>query len=120
MFSSTMLNKYKHPCVLTRFEEASDGRGGQNTEWTEVAEFEGLFDYKSSTQVLIAEKQGFTSVYTIYVPKTLAVQHHDVIRRVSDGLTLRVTHDGTDDMTPDTSAINWKQIKAEKWVMPTC
>ena len=118
MFSSAMLESFKSQCQLLRVSQDTDDEGGQNSQYEEVQTFEGLFGFKSSTQALAAEKQGVTSLYVIYVPRDIDVEFHDVIRRLSDGMTFRVTHPGKDVKTPVTSFIDWKKINAEEWVMP--
>jgi hypothetical protein len=116
---SPMMGSIVEKCVLLTKSARRDGQGGTHTAWTDGAEFDAWFDLDSSTSAQIAEQQGVKSLYTIYVSRDAPVAALDAFRRVSDGATFRVTSDGADKRTPPTSALDMRQYKAERWVLPT-
>lgn len=77
------LNKLRQP----------DGEGGYITTFSEGAEFKANARLDTSMQAKIAEKQGVTSLYTITTRKSVALEYHDIIKRVQDGKIFRVTSD---------------------------
>ena len=93
----------------------SDGEGGFITTWKNGAEFEAAIVSDTSTLAKIAEKQGVTSTYTVTTDKNVVLSFPDVIRRLSDGQTFRITSDGNDKKAPDISTIAISQATAEKW-----
>lgn len=119
MISSPLMNDQKETCVLYTRIVTPDGQGGYRPTYTDSVQFDVWFELDSSTTGQIAEKQGVTSLYTIYVRKKMPIIPFDVFRRLSDGAIFRVTSDGTDKKTPAISAINGRQFKAEKWVLPS-
>lgn len=119
IFSSDMLDSFRHQCVLMERRRVPDGLGGWTTTWADALEFEGIFGVDTSTEALVAEKQGLTSVYRVYVLKNVDMHYHDVFRRLDDGEVFRVTHDGRDTKTPNDSQINWKKLIAERWELPS-
>lgn len=92
-----------------------DGEGGIMTVWTDGAEFQANARLDSSTQAKIAEKMGVTSLYTITTKKNINLLFGEVIKRISDGETFRITSNGTDNKTPDSATLDMRQVSAEKW-----
>lgn len=105
-------------CVMINKQTVSDGYGGVTTLWTDGAEFMSAIRLDSSMQARIAEKQGVTSLYTIITKKNITLEYHDVIRRLSDGKIFRVTSDGDDKHTPETAALDMREVSAEEWELP--
>lgn len=106
------------PCVLLDKTTTSDGYGGYITTWVDGAQFESACIFDTSLQARVADKQGVTSLYTVHTLKSMNLQYHDVFRRVSDGKIFRVTSDGDDVHSPETSTINMSKVTAEEWVLP--
>ena len=102
-------------CVMLDKKTQPDGLGGFSTSWVEGAKFQAAFSKDSSTQAKIAEKQGVTELYTITVQKGLPIEYHDVFKRISDGLTFRVTSNIKDSETPSTASFQIGQVSAERW-----
>ncbi|MDE7398964.1 MAG: head-tail adaptor protein [Oscillospiraceae bacterium] len=105
-------------CVMIDKRTAPDGYGGFDTVWADGAEFMAAIRLDSSMQARIAEQQGVTSLYTIITKKSINLQYHDVLRRVSDGKIFRVTSDGDDNHTPDVATLNMRAVSAEEWEIP--
>lgn len=105
-------------CVMVDKKTVSDGYGGFKTEWTDGATFQAAVSFDSSMQARKAQKEGVTSLYTVTTGKALTLQFHDVFRRERDGKIFRVTSDGDDKFTPNSSTLNMRQVTAEEWVLP--
>ncbi len=105
------------PCVILDKTTKPDGMGGIINTWTEGAEILAVFVFENSVEARIAAKQGVTSLYTVTVPKSVRLDYHDVLRRLSDGKTFRITSNGDDKKTPDTATIQVRQYTAEEWVV---
>lgn len=96
----------------------SDGSGGAITEWRNGIEFSAAVAFNNSMQAKVAERQGVTSVYTIYTEKSVEFEYHDVIKRLEDGKIFRITSNGKDNKTPKSAALNMNAVSAEEWELP--
>lgn len=119
MFDSPMLDSFRYECVLLEHVRVSDGMGGSEMTWKDGMSFDMVFERDSSTEALIAEQQGFTRTYRGYVQKTMQLKYHDVLRREADGKIFRVTDDGDDNYTPDTSTMDSRCVVMERWELPS-
>lgn len=102
-------------CVILDKTTAPDGYGGVITTWTDGAKIQAAIVLDDSIEALRAQKEGVTGVYTITTEKSVQLMYHDVLRRSSDGLVLRVTTNGTDKKTPPSAGLNMRQVRAEEW-----
>lgn len=105
------------PCVFINVSKQPDGYGGYTTEYSEGAPLNAAVVFNNSMQAKIAAKQGVTSLYTITTRKDVPLEYHDIIKRLSDGLVLRVTSDGTDNKTPASAGLNMRQVSAEEYIL---
>jgi hypothetical protein len=97
---------------------APDGKGGQVRVWTEGMVFTANASKVTTDPMQVAEAQGAKAVYRITTPKTLVLDFHDVIKRKKDGKVFRITSDGDDMATPDSSTLDMRIVNAEEWVIP--
>ena len=104
-------------CVLMDKVRTPDGLGGWTTAWADRGEFKAAIDKDNTIQARIAEAQGIREVYTVTASRSVPLEFHDVIRRVSDGQIFRVTSNMKDNMSPTFSGINFGQVTAEAWVL---
>lgn len=118
MFDSPMLDSYRYKCTLLEHVRVPDGMGGSTMAWSDGMTFDMVFERNGSTEALIAEQQGFTRTYRGYVKKTMGMKYHDVLRREADGKIFRVTDDGDDSHTPDTSPLDARMVVMERWELP--
>ena len=95
-----------------------DGYGGIRSVYTEGAQFQAAATFDTSIEARVAGVQGVTSLYTVTTSKTINLQYHDVIKRMSDNKILRVTSDGDDKKTPPAATLNMRQVTAEEWSLP--
>ena len=114
----SLLSERMEECVMLERTSVSDGYGGFITSWSEGASLQAAIVYDSSMAAKVASVQGVTDLYTITTSKNINLQYHDVIRRVSDGKTFRVTSKGDDNHTPASASLDMRQVSAEEWEVP--
>ena len=115
---SSLMDQYAKECVLINRVRTDDPLGGYKSEWVDGIHFVAAWEYESAPEITIAEQQGVSRTYNIYVDKTLDLDFHEAFRRLDNGLTYRVTNPGTDRHTPDTSRLNKRLIQVERWDLP--
>lgn len=115
----SLLEETMTKCVAMNKQIAvPDGYGGTTTIWVEGAEFMAAISFDDSMQAKIAAQQGVMSLYKIITKKNITLDFHDVIKRVSDGKIFRVTSNGDDKHTPNSAALDMREVNAEKWEIP--
>lgn len=114
----SLIDTMTQPCVMMDNVTASDGMGGTVHTWKEGAEFQAAIVKDNTLNARIAEKDGVTEVYTITVAKNVALDFHDVFKRVSDGMIFRVTSNIVDSKTPKVASFSFGQVTAERWKLP--
>lgn len=92
-----------------------DGAGGFLVNWTDGAKFDAAITLSTTMEARRAEHDGMTSVYTVTTSKNVHLDYYDVIRRLSDGRTFRITSDSSDKHSPSTSTLDIAQANAERW-----
>ena len=114
----SLLDEYSAECVLLVKTRVDDPVGGYRITWVDGTEFSAAWEYISAPEMTVAEQQGVSRVYRIYVDKTLDLDFHEVFRRKDNGQTYRVTNPGTDRQTPSFSRLNRRLVEVEKWDLP--
>lgn len=113
-----LLDEFSADCVIINRNIVDDGYGGHITTWAEGAEFKAIIAFASSIQARQAEKQGVTSLYTIYyIDKDILLQYNVVFKRKSDNKIFRVTSNGNDEFTPKSSPLNMRRVTAEEYTL---
>lgn len=116
----SLIEQWQEKCTIIESKKVPDGEGGWTTGWTDGASFMAAVVLDTSTQAVIAERQGMAKIYRVTTPKNAILSFHDVFRRESDGQIFRATSDGKDVQTPKTSDIrpsSW--VMAEEWRLTT-
>lgn len=111
----SLLDNAMEDVILLEKVRVPDGEGGFITNWSEGAVFKAAVTFDTSMESRIADKQGVTSRYTVTTRKSAMLEFHDVFRRISDGKIFRVTSDGDDKYSPNSSSLNMRQVTAEEW-----
>lgn len=111
----SLLTDFQEKCVLMEKRRVPDGRGGYIIEWEDGAEFEAAITYDTTVQGKIAQAQGVKDLITVTTSRALALDFHDVFRRVSDGQTFRVTSKGENNKTPPSAGLDMRQVSAEEY-----
>lgn len=115
----SLIEDWQEKCTILDSKKVPDGEGGWTTGWTDGASFMAAIVLDTSTQAVIAERQGIAKIYRVTTPKNAMLRFHDVFRRDSDGQVFRVTSDGKDVQTPEQSEITpFSQATAEPWNLP--
>ena len=111
---SLLKNMMERFCFVEHTKEP-DGEGGFVKTWHDGAGFDAAMVLDTTMQARVAEKQGVTSVFTITTSRNTLLEYNDVIRRLSDRQTFRVTSNGKDKISPNSGTIDISQATAEKW-----
>lgn len=114
----SLLDEIKTACVLLDKVRKPDGEGGWITTWTEGAKFQAAVTLDTTIEARVAEKQGFTGVYTVTTNKGAKLEYHDVFKRLMDGKIFRVTSDGDDKQSPARATFSMSQVTAEEYEIP--
>ena len=114
-----LYEKFYVACTKKTKTTVSDGQGGETTTWVDSTTFNAAIVKNSSLQAVIAEKDGLTELYTITFPVATTISFHDVFKRNSDSQIFRVTSDYKDTQPPTMANFDFRQVTAEKWVLPT-
>ena len=107
------------PCVFMEKKQTPDGAGGYITEWAESEPFRAAIIRDTSTEARIAEAAGTVEMYTVTVSRSVRLEYHAVIKRLSDGKTFRITSDNAEKKTPLCTALDIAQSNAEAWRLTT-
>lgn len=118
-FKSELLDAIGHECVLMEKTRVPDGEGGWVTAWKEGARFTNYQHLDSTTEALIAEQQGVTSLYELLVRKDFPIEYNDAFKDLKTDKTYRVATDPEDDVSPNISPLDLKRFRAERWTLPT-
>ena len=111
----SLLDSMKEKCTFLNYSRVDDPYGGYKREWTEGATFDAAIIKDSSTEAIIAEKQGVKEIFTVVTGKSFKLSYHEVFRRNSDGQIFRVTSNGKDSEAPEASTVKIAKVTAEKW-----
>ena len=114
----SLMDEYNVPCVLLVKTRTDDPVGGYKTDWVDGVTFDAAWEFEGAPEITVAEQQGVSRTYRIYVNKTLDLDFHEVFRRTDNGQIYRVTNPGTDRKTPSFSTLNKRLIEVEKWQLP--
>lgn len=110
-----LIDAFMQDYVVMDKTSVPDGIGGFVHEWVEGAAFKGAIVKDNTLEARVAEKDGVTEVYTLTFPKSLPLEYHDVIKRVEDGYTFRITSNAVDSKTPKVATFQFAQVSAERW-----
>ena len=111
-----LIDDYKSECTLLYQIVVNDGEGGYAKTWIEGATFTAAFAFDNSLEARVADAQGVHSLYTVTIDKEFMLNYHNVFRREKDGKIFRVTSDGDDKFTPQSSSLDMRQVSAEEFV----
>lgn len=115
---ATLLDSMAEECVLVEKRTVQTPTGGYTQVWQDGVTFYAVVRKDNTLQGRVAEKQGVTELYTIVVQKGFPLNYHDVLRRVKDGNTYRVTSNIADNEAPVKSSVQIGSVTAERWDIP--
>ena len=106
-------------CVFMVQKKTPDGSGGYRPEWVDGEPLKAAIMLDTSTEAQIAEAAGTVERYTVTVSRSVRLEYHAVIKRLSDGKTFRITSDNADKKTPLCTSLDMAQATAEAWRLTT-
>ena len=112
---SNLLYQIMTPCKIMNHVRTDDPLGGYTEAWTEGATFDASITKNGSVEAIIAEQQGVREIFSVVTKKTFMLNYHDVIKRVSDGATFRITSNAKDLEAHPASTIQIAMVTAERW-----
>lgn len=101
-------------CHKIKSVTVPDGQGGTTTGYATGDPFTALISKDTSATVKVAEQQGFTASYTVYVDKNLEMSENDLWYRDDDMQIFRTVSNPGDTKAPDESTFDFKVFDAEK------
>lgn len=111
----SLLDGMMEKCCLMILSRADDLYGSDTHGWTEGASFDATIIKDSTTEAVIAEKQGIKEIFTVVIRKGFHLGYHDVFKRISDGTVFRVTSDAKDSEAPEASSVKIAKVTAERY-----
>ncbi len=113
-----LLDSMMEECCILNHIRTDDDYGGYSDEWSEGATFDATIIKNTTTDAIIAEKQGIKEIFTIVTNKSFRLDFHDVFKRLSDDQIFRVTSNAKDSEAPEASTVKIVKVIAEKWELP--
>ena len=114
----SLIEQMMEKCRILNHIREDDDYGSYTDTWSDGASFDATIIKDSTTQAIVAEKQGITEIFTVVTLKTFPLSYHDVFKRVSYNQVFRVTSNAKDSDAPDASTVKIAKVTAEKWVLP--
>lgn len=113
----SLLTEEMEDYIVMSAEDVSDGYGGFTTEWSETNTIKGIIIFRKNVQYNMAQALESTAMYRFYTRKNVMLKYHDVLKRVRDGKTFRITSDGDDKRTPHSAYLDLRCVTCEEWEM---
>lgn len=115
----SLLDEYKEDFVFINKTHILDDEGNPAVTWTESdVSFKAALRFDNSIQAKRAQAEGVQDLYTIVTDKSISLEYNDVVKRLKDGTTFRVTTSGKDNKTPASAGLNMRAVSAKVWVIP--
>lgn len=109
----SLLDEAMEPCQFIDKTTGRDSYGGVNRVWKPGAEFDAAIVLDNSTEARIAASEGVKNLYTVTVRRNIPLESGQILQRLKTGKYLRLTSDGTDNMTPRSAGLDMRQASAE-------
>lgn len=91
----------------------SDGEGGYIETVVDGVTFEGAITMDSSTQARIAQKDGFTSIFTLTTSKKVPLKFSDLVKKGNE--YYKVTNEAS--KSPMTANLDIQQLALERFTI---
>lgn len=115
---SRLIDQMMEKCRIMNRIRVDDEYGGYTETWSDGASFDATIIKNSTTEAIVAEKQGITEIFTVVTNKGFQLSYNDVFKRLSDNQIFRVTSNDKDSEAPEMSTVQISKVTAEKWVLP--
>ena len=114
-----ILDEYKEDFAFMDKTHVRDAEGNTIVSWTQAeATFKAALRFDNSVQAKRAQAEGVQDLYTIITGREVDLEFNDVVKRISDGTTYRVTTSGKDNKTPASAGLNMRAVSAKLWQIP--
>ena len=113
----SLITSMMEPCTFINRIRTDDPYGGYVEAYSDGATFRAAVIKNSTTEAVVAEKQGITEIFTVVTDKGFSLDYNDLFRRDSDGQVVRVTSNIKDSEAPDASTVKIGKVTAEKAVL---
>lgn len=107
------LNDYFEDFCILDWKSVPNGMGGVKWDVSEGVVFRGGLSTNASTQALLAYQTGAKVLYTLVIDKSMVLEVGDGVKRLSDGMMLRITSNSRDMQTPMLADVQYAQVTAE-------
>ena len=115
----SLLDEYKEEFAFMDKSHTRDSEGNPLVTWTQSeATFKAAIRFDSSVQAKRAQAEGVEDLYTIVTGREVDLEFNDVVKRLGDGTTFRVTTSGKDNHTPASAGLNMRAVSAKLWAIP--
>lgn len=115
----SLLEEYTEQFAFMDKSHTLDDEGNPVVTWTQSeATFDAALSFDGSIQAKRAQAEGVKDLYTIVTKRAVTLDLNDVVKRIADGTTYRVTTDGKDKKTPKSAGLNMRAVSAELWEIP--
>lgn len=109
----SLLDEAMEPCQFIDKTTGRDSYGGVIPVWKPGAEFDAAIVLDNSTEARIAASEGVKNLYTVTVRRNIPLESGQILQRLNSGKYLRITSDGSDNMTPKSAGLDMRQASAE-------
>lgn len=117
--SKPMIIGMMEKCHIIDKVTSDDAYGGAVISYRVGASIDAAIIKNSSTEAVVAEKQGASEFFTIVTNKGSMLDYHSIIRRDSDNECFMVTSREKDSEAPAISTIQISKVNAERWNVPS-
>lgn len=114
----SLLLEQTEPFTIMDKTTIANSYGGYDTVYVPGAVINAALYVMSSQEILAAQASQSQARYVILTSRAVNLQHHDVLKRNSDGKVFRLTTDGDDDKTPRSAGLDIRKHEAEEWTIP--
>jgi len=117
--SKPMIIGMMEKCHIIDKFTSDDAYGGSVVGYRVGASIDAAIIKNSTTEAIVAEKQGASEFFTIVTNKGSMLDYHSIIRRDSDSEYFMVTSREKDSEAPARSTIQISKVNAERWNVPS-
>ena len=114
----SLLDEHKEQFAFMDKSHTRDAEGNPVVTWTQSETFLAALRFDSSVQAKRAQAEGIQDLYTIITGKEIDLEYNDVVKRLEDGTTFRITTSGKDNKTPKSASLNMRAVSAKVWDIP--
>ena len=116
--SVTLIQNIMDKCHLIDIVTSDDAYGSARKSYRVGASIDAAIIKNSTTEAIVAEKQGITEIFTVVTNSGSMLDYHSIIRRDSDKEYFIITSREVDSKAPAQSTVQISKVNAERWKVP--